>query len=410
MAWLVCLLACAAMVTACGGAPSGPPGPARGAALNADFSGRGPGALAAAESLPNLAPNLRDASSLAARIVYVSTSGINGSHSLVTGTVFVPKGDPPAGGWKIVALAHPATGIQTQCAPSASPTLLGSAPEVEALLNAGYLVTVPDYQGLGLRDTDHSADPTIGAFNGYHPFLDSTTEGYNVIDSVRAARKLVPAASETFVVLGHGQGGQAAWAANEIATDYRGTLHLAGVVAVAPTAALDWLADAAADDSLTLDQQLTLQMFLASLANEDNDFDVDPYRHGVVKDNWDVLSACWGPAYQDRARIVQQIGPGDLRPDDGDATEALRAYLQKTSLPQAPAAAPMVIVADAQDGLVPQEQTDAAVARACAMGDVVASRPPPGPDEQKAVLGWIADFFNGAPPQNDCAVPTSGSG
>jgi hypothetical protein len=153
---------------------------------------------------------------------------------------------------------------------------------------------------------------------------------------------------------------------------------------------------------------LTLQMFLASLTREYDDFDADAYRHGVVKDNWDVLSACWGPAYQDRARVVQRIGPGDLRPDGDDATEALRGYLQKTSLPQAPTAAPMVIVADAPDGLIPQEQTDAAVARACAMGDVISSRAPMGSDEQRAVLGWIAGFFNGAPAENDCPVADSG--
>jgi hypothetical protein len=401
------------LLAACGGyaadraAPHA--GPPPGPPLKGDFSGSGPGTLVSAEGLANLDPALRAETSVAARIAYVSTSGINDSHSLVTSTVFVPKGDPPPGGWKIVALGHAATGIQPQCAPSASPTLLGSAPTVAALIDAGYLVTATDYQGLGLRDTDRPpSDSTIGRYDDYHPFLDSTTEGYNVIDSVRAARKLVPAASDTFAVWGTGQGGQAAWAANELATDYRGVLKLAGAVAVAPTAALDWLADAAADGTLTRDQQLMLQQFLAALKSENYEFDLDAYRHGVVKDNWDALTACWGTATKDRDRIAEQIGPDDLRPDNPDATQVLRGYLQKTSLPQAPAAASMLVLSGPADGLISQAQTDTAVARACAMGDVIALGAPRD-DDPTQILGWIADRFNGVPAPNDCPEPATPS-
>lgn len=412
----VVALFCAAMLMAGCSGQSAPEaahaGPPRGPALTADFSHTGPGGLVSAEELVDLDPQLRAKASLAARIVYVSTSGINDSHSLVTATVFVPKGDPPPGGWKIVAFAHPATGIQSQCAPSASPTLLGSAPDVAALLDAGYLVTATDYQGLGLRDTDHaSAQAAIGPYNGYHPFLDSMTEGYNVIDSVRAARTLVPAASDAFAVYGIGQGGQAAWAANELAADYRGGLTLVGVAAVRPTAALDWLADAAANGTLTRDQQSTLQQFLAALGNEYSEFDLDAYRHGVVKDYWGVLSACWGTALQDRAKIVDQIVPDDLRPADDDATQVLKGYLTKTSLPQAPTAAPMLIVPDEPDGLIPQAQTDAALAKACAMGDVISSTEPQAGDLTAGMISWITDRFNGIAAQNDCparSAPTTG--
>jgi hypothetical protein len=359
--------------------------PSRGAALAGHYGGDGPGSLVSAESLVDLDPALRVRTSLAARITYISTSGISDGHPHVTGAVFVPTGDPPAGGWKTVALGHPATGIQPDCAPSHSPTLLGLLPTVIALIDAGYLVTVSDYQGLGLRDT-------------YHPFLDSATEGHNLIDSVRAARDLVPAASDTFAVWGQGQGGQAAWAANELVADYNGKTRMVGAVAQAPTAALDWLADAAAAGTLTHDQQLMLQQYLASLKREYNDFNVDAYRHGVVKNNWDVLSACWGDAVRDRARVVGQIGPDDLRPDSPDATQALRGYLQKTSLPQAPTAAPMLVVPDDAGGLIPWEQTAAALARACAMGDVIQLGPPQGED----VVSWINDRFNAVSARNDC--------
>jgi secretory lipase len=401
----------ALFLTACGTRPDpGPPqpGPPRGPALTADVSHTGPGALVSAEGLVDLDQQVRDRATLAARIVYESTSGVNDSHTLVTGAVFVPRGAPPPGGWPIVAFAHPATGIEAPCAPSASPTLMGSAPDVAALLDAGFLVTATDYQGLGLRNTDHSsADPTIGSFNGYHPFLDSTTEGYDVIDSVRAARTLVPAASSAFAAYGIGQGGQAAWAADELAADYRGGLTLVGVAAIRPTAALDGLADAAAGGTLTKDQQTTLQQFLAALGHEYDDLPLDAYRHGVVKDEWDVLSACWGSAVTDRAHVVDQIGPDDLRPDGDEATQVLRGYLQKTSLPQAPTAAPMVVVPEGPDGLIPTAQTEAALAKACAMGDVVSSGAPDDGDPTPGLIGWMIDRFGGVPAANDC--PAAGT-
>lgn len=413
---VVSVLACATLLLAACSHGEDPAaarvGPAAGPALtDGEFGGTGPGTLVSAERLTNIDLQLREKSSLAARIVYESTSGINDSHTLVTAAVFVPKGDPPPGGWKIIAFAHPATGIQTQCAPSASPDLLGSEPVITALLDAGYVVTATDYQGLGLRDTDHpGSNENIGPYNNYHPFLDSTTEGYNVIDSVRAARKLVPGTSENFVVFGSGQGGQAAWAANELATDYRGDLVLVGAVAISPTAALDWLADAAAGGTLTRDQQLTLQQYLAAVNKETGTgINLDDYRQGVVKDKWDVLAACWGTAFQDRAQIIGQIGPDDLRPDSDEATEVLRGFLQKTSLPQAPTAAPLLIVPDAPDGLIPADQTSAALSKACAMGDVLASSPP-ADRELPSLLGWVSDRFNGVAPPNDCPpVPAAPS-
>jgi Secretory lipase len=402
------VLAClATLFAACGHEPPDGPAQSRGPALDGDFSGSGPGTLLAAEALLTVSPHLRSITSLAARITYVSTSGINDSHSVVTATVFVPNGSPPEGGWRIVALGHPATGIEADCAPSDSPTLLGQAPKVVSLVEAGYMVTMTDYQGLGLRPSDTPpGDEDAQKFNDYHPFLDSATEGYNVIDSVRAARKLVPAASDSFAIWGTGQGGQAAWAANELATDYRGVLKLVGTVVVSPTAALEWLADAAASGNLTHDQVMLLQQFLASLKITYDDFDLDAFRHGVAKDNWDALSACRGPATADRDRIAAQLVPGDLRPDGPDATEALRAFLQKTSLPQAPTAAPMLIV-PAQDGLIPQHQTDAAVARACAMGDVIQIGTPQ--DSAQSLIEWIDRRFDGADPQNDCTNPAAPS-
>ncbi|WP_061009964.1 lipase family protein [Mycobacterium sp. SMC-16] len=363
-----------------------------GQVLPGDYSGAGPGTLVAAQPLTTVDPELAGLTAISARITYVSTSGINDSHPKVTGSVFLPKGQPPEGGWRIIALANPGSGIKSDCAPSSSPSLLGLLPTVRLMVGAGYLVAITDYQGIGLDET-------------YHPYLDSTTEGFNLIDLARATRKLVSAASTSWVAVGTGQGGQAAWAAAELATDYGGGLRPQGAVALAPTAALEWLADASAAGNLNRDQQLMLQQYLAIMPQAYPGFPIEDYRRGAARDHWDTLSACRGPAVADRTGVLDSLGPNDLGPTTPAAADALRGYLRKATLPQAPAAAPMLITPGAPDGLVPPEQTAAAVERACAMGDVIDYVQP---DEADA-LGWITDRFNGVPAPNTCpgATPTS---
>lgn len=383
------LVAVTGLLAGCGHSPPATkPTPTFGPALPGDFGGSGPGTLISANSLSDLDPALRDKTSVAARIVYISTSGVGDTEVKVSGTVLAPQGTPPPGGWRTIAVGHPNTGSETDCAPSWSPTLSGLAPTVETFLDAGYVVTVPDYQGLGLDGAPH-------------PFLDSTTAGYNILDAVRAAGKLVPGTSGRWAGYGTGQGGQAVWAADELAADYGLGGQLAGVVAVAPTAAVDGLADAAAAGSLSTDQMLILRQYLSALANQYSDFNIDDYRRGVAKANWDALSGCIGGSSPQRTQVISELSPDDLRPATPDAAEQLRGYLQKTSLPQGPTAAPMLIVADRPDGLIPAAWTDRAVARACGMGDIVMIGTP-ATDQPAQALGWIADRFNSVAAHNEC--------
>ena len=189
---LVCLiLSTAVIASACGrdAQASRQPAAEAGLALHGDFSGSGPGTLHSANTLPTIDRRLSEITSIAARVQYTSSSGLNDNQTQVTGTVFAPKGNAPDGGWPVIALGHATSGIQPDCAPSVSPSLLGLAPFVILLVKAGYVVTLPDYQGLGNDRT-------------YHPYLDSTTEGYNMIDAVRAARKLVPGTSDRWLAIG----------------------------------------------------------------------------------------------------------------------------------------------------------------------------------------------------------------
>jgi alpha-beta hydrolase superfamily lysophospholipase len=363
--------------------------------LDADYTGAGqePGALSNATTLPTIDRRLRAASSLSARIEYTSTSGITGGTEQASGTVFVPLGKPPEGGWPIVAYAHATTGIEPDCAPSLSPTLLKSSTIVTALVKAGFIVTVPDYQGLGLDKT-------------YHPYLDATTAGYNVIDAVRATRKLVPEASNLWVGLGLSQGGQATWAANELAANYNGGLALLGTVSVSPAADITGLADAAAAGQLTKEQAPALPLILSWLKKAHPELNLDDYRRGIVQDKWDTLLACQGQKAAERDMITDRITADDLRPSTPEAVDTLRGYLQKMSLPQGPTAAPMLVIYGGKDNLVPSPWTDRALTAACGMGDVIdiQAQPDKGHSDTdvSSAFGWINDRFRDVPAPNSC--------
>jgi pimeloyl-ACP methyl ester carboxylesterase len=278
---------------------------------------------------------------------------------------------------------------------------------VGQLLQAGFAVTLSDYQGLGNPDQSNDSRKR----DTYHPYLDSSTAGYNLIDSVRAARALMAtshtAASDNWFAFGIGQGGQAAWAANELAANQGKGMTLLGAVAISPVADMDGLADLAEAGTLNTQQTLDLQAFLAGVHNSYSDFNLDDYRSGIVQQKWDALLACQGSALDERAAIASQITPDDLKPHSPEAAATLRGFLQKTSLPQGPTQAPMMVVYGGQDPLMPPDWTAAAISQACKMGDIIHIQrmPADAPSDQfdmAAAVDWMNQRVSGAPAPNDC--------
>jgi pimeloyl-ACP methyl ester carboxylesterase len=393
---------CVALLSACSQRerpvtpqPATGPSSMSGVPVEADFSGSGGGTVKSAVTLPTVDRRILKVTSLAARIEYESKSGIDGSSQLVSGSVFVPRGDPPAGGWPIIAMGHGTTGVQHDCGPSLWPNLLGASEAVATLVNGGFVVTLPDYQGLGMDRI-------------YHPYLDSTTVGYNMIDAVRAARKVVPNASDRWLAFGSSQGGQAAWAANELASSYGAGLDLVGAAGVSPAANVTGLADSAAAGTLTLEQGSAIQWVLVALKAEHPELNLDDYRRGVVAEKWDVLSACAGPLVAQRKDVTQQVTPDDLRPSSAEAVDRLRDYLSQMSLPKKKTAAPMLILFGELDKVVSPAWTADAVRRACSMGDVIEAYSVPGRGHDdidgSVALGWINQRFGGVEAQNSCDV------
>ena len=125
----------------------------------------GSGPLIKAEKLPESDPAVPAEAASAQRITYRSRSGVDDSNPYVTGSVYVPRSAAPQGGYHIVAYGQALNSTSPNCQ-SPQPTA-ASAAAINTLLKAGYVVAVPDYQGLG--------DPA-GGKRLYHPSLDSTTQ------------------------------------------------------------------------------------------------------------------------------------------------------------------------------------------------------------------------------------------
>ncbi len=237
----------------------------------------GAGTVVSDTDLADLAPGLREAASWARAVTYRSRSGVDDGGTRVTGSVFVPHGTPPAVGFPLVALAPTVWGAG--CAASASPDLLGNADAAAALLKLGYVVFVPDCQGF-VGPVIDNADPSTRS-----AYLDSTTAGYVVIDGVRAAKSIAPTqTSNRWAALGSADGGQAAWAANELVDNHGSGLQLVVTAALAPWTDFAGLADAAMAGTLTTEQKLAYVAFLAAVKSEhEYDVNLDTYRRGEAE-------------------------------------------------------------------------------------------------------------------------------
>lgn len=173
--------------------------------------------LTNAAALPSAAVN---------RLVTYTSEGVGGRKITVSGTVSIPKGRPPRGGWPVISWAHGTTGTADVCAPSrdtndgpAHDYVSFSTRYLDKFVARGYAVVQTDYEGLGTP--------------GGHPYMHGVSEANTVADIVRAARRVDPRIGRDWYVIGHSQGGQAALytaAARQQPRDVR----LKGAVALAP--------------------------------------------------------------------------------------------------------------------------------------------------------------------------------
>jgi dienelactone hydrolase len=151
------------------------------------------------------------------RFLYSSTDGTDGKTPVVvSGEFFIPKGDPPAGGWPVAAWAHGTTGMADICAPSWQPHPVPENDYLNVWLARGFAIVATDYQGLGTP--------------GPHPYQMVRAEAYSILDGIRAVLRDQPRMGNRIVVVGFSQGAGAAFAAGGFAPDYAPDLGIRGIV------------------------------------------------------------------------------------------------------------------------------------------------------------------------------------
>ena len=140
-------------------------------------------------------------------------------------------------GYPVVAWAHGTSGFDANAAPSHHKNLWQHFLCPYQIAVQGYVVVATDYVGLGVHkypsghglegQTYPSGQPII------HEYLAPPSQANDIIHSVTAAQAAFPELSKSFVVIGHSQGGGAAWSVAQKAASTSIPGYL-GAIAVSP--------------------------------------------------------------------------------------------------------------------------------------------------------------------------------
>ncbi|MFC4376958.1 lipase family protein [Nocardia halotolerans] len=276
----------------------------------------------------------------------------HGAPVAVSGTLAVPEGTPPPGGWPLISWAPGTTGVADVCAPSRTEGSSPSAQEQARWVAEGYAIAKTDYQGLGTP--------------GGHGYLIGDTEQRAMADLATAAREVDDSVGSRWVAMGHSQGGHAALFAAGAAAAWAPDSELLGAVALAPASHLGeqvrmakWSVSNPLGSLGTGDVAVYLPLLVRGAQTVT---DLDPAR--FLTDRANALlpmadSACTG-------ELREQDNWGGLSPrevftEDGDLSALLRV-LDDNDPSGLRFTAPVLVLQGRSDRTVPLKATDAMVA------------------------------------------------
>ena len=189
-----------------------------------------PGTLLKVEKVTDTTKYLIPPTAALSRFMYQSET-LRGSKVPVSGYVlwpYSPRSQPD--GYPVVAWAHGTSGFEANAAPSHHKNLGQHFLAPYQIALQGYVVVATDYAGLGVPKYP-SGQPIV------HEYLASPSQASDILHSVSAARAAFPELSMEWLVIGHSQGGGAAWSVAQRAalTTIPGYL---GAIAVSPYTSL----------------------------------------------------------------------------------------------------------------------------------------------------------------------------
>lgn len=325
--------------------------------LPANASSTSPGTLLKLElvtntSLYTLPPNVA-----LSRILF-QTADLNGTSVPASAYVlwpwaprrFAAADNDNDNGLPVVAWAHGTSGWSAECAPSHIRNLWYqySAPFLLAL--QGYVVVAPDYAGLGVG-TDRR-NRTIR-----HQYLASPAAANDLVYAVQAARAAFPdELGKHFVVMGHSQGGGAAWAAaqRQATTPVEGYL---GTVAASPSTTR-FLEAAAVATALW-------PVVAQGLDSVWSDFRVGDWLSAEGLERLSLLQGLQG-CQSVKEELGYNVSNADWVNPKFEDSFYWNSYVNLSAVGKLPISSePMLVLQGTEDASVPVIYTDAAVAETC---------------------------------------------
>lgn len=339
-------------------------------------------------------------------VAYPSVDGLGGI-APVSGTIAIPQGEAPKGGWPVITWTHGTTGLNAICAPSRDTAGGPEHPYIETIrtlldgfVKRGYAVVATDYAGLGIA--------------GFHPFLQGVPTGRNALDMLRAAREIEPAIGKRYAVMGHSQGGQVDLFTASLGPTYVPDFKLVGNVAFAPGSHIaDRLNAVMKSDKTELSLPYVLYT-LWSYARSERSIDLQRIlTPQAIRHLPDLYVQCMSHAlsqgYWSKAIAKDQFV---AKPD----ISIFREFAQLNEPGRLRITAPTLIIQGTGDVTVFPEATDDLARQLCARGNVVAYKPIAGADHNGSMkegaamaMDFIDARFAGKKAENQCkALPKAG--
>jgi acetyl esterase/lipase len=351
------------------------------------FLDRPPGSLVGSQStdLYNLPGGVR-----AVRIAYLSRSAAD-KPVMATAVVLIPFGQPPRGGWPVIAWAHGTAGVARVCAPSLMKDIYYGWEGLFEYPMMGYAVVATDYAGLGTR--------------GPHQYMSIAAQAHDVIYSVPAARAAVPALGSRWVVVGHSQGGAAALEVSQLEHSLRDPAFL-GAVSLAPPTDLYGMWHRHIEANAVVAGYLDI----IALGIQAADPSFQP-RQMLGKAALAGLPEVKREACLDAAGALFAHAPSNelLAPHWADVPAVVR-FARANSPDTMPGYGPILLLQGTADRTIPAALTLQAAHKLCQLGDKVQYQTYPGMDHDPLVfaslrdqLRWIHGRFAGKPAPSNCA-------
>jgi len=318
----------------------------------------------------------------------------------VSGTVSIPKGQAPEGGWPVIVWSHGTSGLNPRCAPSLDTAkgpehgyVQAMATLLDGFVEQGYAVVASDYQGLGVA--------------GFQPFLQGVPTGRSALDMLTAGRQVEPALGQRYVVMGHSQGGQVDLFAAAMATDYLPDERFLGTVAFAPASHFAQRLDMVRKAGGHQPALAYILYILHSFATTDPGIDLGDIlapeaiaRLSSLHD--DCVTKATTTGYWTGVDAAAQFL------EDPDLA-AFRAFAAKNEPGRLKIDRPVMVVQGSADHTVLPEATDATVRQLCENGNRVNYQVFAKADHRGAMRYGaevahkrVADLFTGNPVQGNC--------